>query len=297
MKIKLLFLLLFISTMVYSQSLFKDKNGILSPTANRSIGVPSLYNFAIGDTSVLRLRSGVTQFYNNGTWYSIPIPANIDSLNWNTAYSLSHSHANKSKLDSLSFNASTINGITSTLISNWNTAFTNNHTHANKSKLDSLLVAASFLNSITGNLGSNAYTSTAYVPQTTTVNGHALSANVSVTAADVGLGNVTNESKATMFTNPIFTLAQTTKSTSYTATSSDYAIYCIGGSSGITITLPAAVSNSGRIYVIKKIDSGVGKITIDGNASETIDGALTWLLTLQYESVTIQCDGSNWYIN
>lgn len=67
-------------------------------------------------------------------------------------------------------------------------------------------------------LGSAAYTaSTAYataaqgtkadnaVPNTRTVNGHALSANVTVTKADVGLGNVTNESKATMFTSPAFT--------------------------------------------------------------------------------------------
>lgn len=43
------------------------------------------------------------------------------------------------------------------------------------------------------------------VPKTTTVNGHALSDNVTVTKADVGLGNVTNESKATMFTNAALT--------------------------------------------------------------------------------------------
>lgn len=67
-------------------------------------------------------------------------------------------------------------------------------------------------------LGSAAYTaSTAYataaqgtkadnaVPKTTTVNGHALSNNVTVTKVDVGLGNVTNESKATMFTNAALT--------------------------------------------------------------------------------------------
>jgi hypothetical protein len=43
------------------------------------------------------------------------------------------------------------------------------------------------------------------VPKTTTVNGHALTGNVSITAADIALGNVTNESKATMFANPVFT--------------------------------------------------------------------------------------------
>jgi hypothetical protein len=43
-----------------------------------------------------------------------------------------------------------------------------------------------------GTLGSNAYTSTAYVPQTTTVNGHALSGNVTVTPTDLSLVIGTN---------------------------------------------------------------------------------------------------------
>ena len=43
------------------------------------------------------------------------------------------------------------------------------------------------------------------VPDTRMVNGHALSSDVTVTASDVSLGNVTNESKATMFTSPTFT--------------------------------------------------------------------------------------------
>lgn len=46
-----------------------------------------------------------------------------------------------------------------------------------------------------GTLGTNAFTSTAYVPQTTEVNGHALTGNVTVTASDVGLGNVTNDAQ------------------------------------------------------------------------------------------------------
>lgn len=46
--------------------------------------------------------------------------------------------------------------------------------------------------------GAEAYTDSQlllYVPKTTTVNGHALSSNVTVTAADVGLGNVTNDAQ------------------------------------------------------------------------------------------------------
>ena len=48
--------------------------------------------------------------------------------------------------------------------------------------------------------------SSTYVPQTTTVNAHALSGNVSVTASDVGLGNVTNTSDAN---KPVSTAQQT----------------------------------------------------------------------------------------
>lgn len=43
------------------------------------------------------------------------------------------------------------------------------------------------------------------VPNTRKINGHALNADITLTAEDVNLGNVTNESKETMFTSPNFT--------------------------------------------------------------------------------------------
>lgn len=49
---------------------------------------------------------------------------NID--NWNTAYSNSHTHSNKTVLD----------GISSSDVSHWGTAYSNSHTHSNKSYLD-----------------------------------------------------------------------------------------------------------------------------------------------------------------
>ena len=65
--------------------------------------------------------------------------------------------------------------------------------------------------------------------------------------------------------------------------------------STVTLTLPAASGIDGRIYVIKKIGT-TANVVIDGNAAETIDGALTATLTTQYESITIQCDGTSWWI-
>jgi hypothetical protein len=72
---------------------------------------------------------------------------------WNTAYSQSHTHSNKSVLDGISSglvsqwntaysqshthsNKSVLDGISSTLVSQWDTAYSQSHTHSNKSYLD-----------------------------------------------------------------------------------------------------------------------------------------------------------------
>ena len=62
----------------------------------------------------------------------------------------------------------------------------------------------------------------------------------------------------------------------------------------LTVTLPPAAGIAGRMYTIKNIS--LGAVTVDGNASETIDGALTSILPLQYAYIKIISDGLNWYI-
>ena len=63
-----------------------------------------------------------------------------------------------------------------------------------------------------------------------------------------------------------------------------------------TITLPAAAGIGGRYYNIKKTDSSINTVTIDGNGAETIDGKTTKVITTQYENATIQSDGVNWVL-
>ena len=62
----------------------------------------------------------------------------------------------------------------------------------------------------------------------------------------------------------------------------------------MTITLYAASGNAGKVITVKKTDSSTNAVTLDGNASETIDGATTLALTAQYDSATVVCDGTNW---
>ncbi len=111
---------------------------------------------------------------------------------------------------------------------------------------------------------------------------------------DVGIG--TNNPTSTLHVTGSTAYSITTKTANYTATASDYAIICNNTSGAITISLPAASGCSGRTYVIKKISGVTNNVVIDPNASENIDGAATRTLTVQYESVLIQSDGSNWFV-
>lgn len=90
-------------------------------------------------------------------------------------------------------------------------------------------------------------------------------------------------------------LTTVTKTANYTA-ANEYAIRCDATGGAFTITLPVAASSVGRIYSIKKIDSSANAITVDGNASETIDGQTTQILSAQYDAITIMCDGTTWDI-
>lgn len=89
--------------------------------------------------------------------------------------------------------------------------------------------------------------------------------------------------------------ATTTVSANTTLNDTHSSILCNASGAVRTMTLPAASGLTGRAYTIKKTDSSANACIIDANASETIDGSLTISLTGQYDSVTIQTDGTNWF--
>jgi hypothetical protein len=92
------------------------------------------------------------------------------------------------------------------------------------------------------------------------------------------------------------TFSITTKTGDYTATANENAIFVDATSGPVTITLPAISGNDGRRYWIKKIDVSANAVTIDGDASETIDGATTYTLSNQYDWVSIIVNGTEWSI-
>lgn len=70
----------------------------------------------------------------------------------------------------------------------------------------------------------------------------------------------------------------------------------IATSAAFTVTLPPSADYVGKWFTIKKGDSSVNAVTVDGDGSETIDGATTNVLSSQYDSITVVSDGITWWI-
>jgi hypothetical protein len=90
-------------------------------------------------------------------------------------------------------------------------------------------------------------------------------------------------------------VATTNKTTTYLATTADNIINCDATSAGFTVTLYPASGNTGKWLIIRKTDSSLNAVTIDGNLSETIDSSATTTLNTIGESIHLVCDGTNWY--
>lgn len=91
-------------------------------------------------------------------------------------------------------------------------------------------------------------------------------------------------------------LDHTTVTTNTILGASDLVVLCNASSGAITLNLPAASSNSGRTYIVKKIDSSGNRVILDGSSSETIDDSTTYILTSQYDSIQVMCDGTEWWV-
>lgn len=89
------------------------------------------------------------------------------------------------------------------------------------------------------------------------------------------------------------------KTSAYTVTIGDATkTIAVDATSGaITITLPpAATAGDGFEITIKKTDSSANAVTVDADGSELIDGAATYVLSLQYQSAIFRSDATGWHV-
>jgi len=87
-----------------------------------------------------------------------------------------------------------------------------------------------------------------------------------------------------------------TTSTPYAPAATDFIILVNSTGGAKVVNLPAPASNLGRILHIKKFDTSGNTVTVNPNASETIDGASSYILSASYQEVSLACDGTNWAV-
>jgi len=110
--------------------------------------------------------------------------------------------------------------------------------------------------------------------------------NISWTnATSVVLSWINNLSNVVTWTNTV-----------YSVTNNNATILVNHPSAPFGVLLPSASTVVGQQYQIKKIDSSANAVTVSTTSSQTIDGNLTYSLATIYKSVTLQSDGSNYYI-
>jgi len=143
-------------------------------------------------------------------------------------------------------------------------------------------VATTFPNSFLSN-------SSATIGNTTVTLGSTVSSIGNLT-----LSNVTISSGS--ISNVAITSNLVTKTANYSAAAGDETILANASTGNVTITLPTAASISGKVYIVKKIDSTANSVIIATTSSQTIDGNTTRTFTSQYTGAQVQSDGSNWYI-
>jgi hypothetical protein len=84
-----------------------------------------------------------------------------------------------------------------------------------------------------------------------------------------------------------------TKSTNYTATTNDYTILC-DATTGFTLTLPAATTALGKMFIIRKIDETNNILTISPAISISSTKTIS---TLNFsKTLRVQSDGSSWFL-
>ena len=119
----------------------------------------------------------------------------------------------------------------------------------------------------------------------------------SVAAAKAILAGGTGNANSTVQVAGSLSMAIKSVTVDYTVTAADNTILANTTSSAIAITLPAPGSFAGRIYTIKKIGSGgIDKELTINPASGTIDGGSSYTIYNDWTYVTLQTDGTNWYI-
>jgi hypothetical protein len=119
----------------------------------------------------------------------------------------------------------------------------------------------------------------------------------SVNAAKTIMVGAAGNANSTVQVSGSLAMSITTVNSNYTLTAADNTILVNTTAGAVTVTLPAPTNFAGRIYTIKKIGTGGidNELTITP-ASGTIDNGTSYVIYNDWTFVTMQTDGTNWYV-
>jgi len=119
----------------------------------------------------------------------------------------------------------------------------------------------------------------------------------SVSVAKTLLAGAAGDANSTLQVSGSVSMSIATISSNYTLTDANSTVLANTTSGAITLTLPAPTNIAGRIYTIKKIGTGgIDKELTIAPAAGTIDGGVSYVIYNDWTYVTLQTDGTNWYI-
>lgn len=119
--------------------------------------------------------------------------------------------------------------------------------------------------------------------------------SLSVHAAQVNIFSPLYNDSVTrdkLATGAVANLSVVSKTGNYTLTASDDVVVVNATDGAVTITVPAATQNAGKLLTVKKTDSSSNAVTLSG----TIDGVASRKLAAQYDYLSFYSDGTNWNI-
>jgi len=93
-------------------------------------------------------------------------------------------------------------------------------------------------------------------------------------------------------TIPNIVQGSTTKTANYPIVAADHLVRADATSGSITITLPSSSLVTGQRHRIERIDATGNLVTVAG----TINGLTNYLLSVQYEGITVEYNGTAWEI-
>lgn len=115
-------------------------------------------------------------------------------------------------------------------------------------------------------------------------------------AQNVNVGATTAGNSTLQVTGSVSMAIKTVNTDGYPITDKDHTILVDATAAALTVNLPTAVE--GRVYTIKKIGTGGidNEVTIAPNGSAQVEGGPNYTIYNDWTFVTLQSDGTNWYI-